>query len=119
MSVPKRLAIKLQEALGHDAAEDLVTLFDEIRTEQRGLRLDVAELRASVTESRQEMRAMEARLSEKLQNSIGASTVELAKAIAAVDKRIDEKHAELIKWSFLFWVGAVGAIAALAGAFRG
>lgn len=107
MSIPRRLAIKLQETLGHDASEDLVTLFDEIRTEQRGLRADMAELK-------QGMRAMESRMEKLI-----ASTMELAKAIAAVDKRIDEKHAELIKWSFLFWVGAVAAIAALAGALKG
>lgn len=112
MSVPRRLAIKLQETLGHDASEDLVTLFDELRTEQRGLRADVAEVK-------QEMRAMEARMVEKLQGLIAASTIELVKGITAVDRRIDEKHAELLKWSFLFWVGAVTAIAALAGAFRG
>ena len=111
MSIPKRLAIKLQETLGHDASEDLVTLFDELRTEQRALRADLTELK-------QDLRAMEARLSEKLQTVIATST-ELAKGLTALDKRIDEKHAELIKWSFLFWVGAVAAIAALAGVLRG
>ena len=111
MSIPKRLAVKLDETLGRDATEDLVTLFDDMRTEQRGLRADLAELR-------QEMRAMEARLSEKIQ-AISASTGELVRGLAAVDKRIDEKHAELIKWSFVFWIGAVAAIAALAGALRG
>lgn len=119
MSIPKRLAVKLDEALGHDASEDLVTLFDDIRTEQRGLRADMAEMKQDMAEMKQEMRAMEGRMMEKLQALIAASTIELAKGITAVDKRIDEKHAELIKWSFVFWIGAVAAIAALAGALKG
>ena len=89
-----------------------MTLFDDLREEQRALRADVAELR-------HELRAMEGRLSEKfsvaLSTALSASTSELGRAIATVDKRIDQKHADLVTWSFIFWVGAVAAIAMLAG----
>lgn len=37
---------------------------------------------------------------------------------AALDNKIEQRHAELLKWSFVFWVGAVAAIAALAGVLR-
>jgi hypothetical protein len=33
-------------------------------------------------------------------------------------RKLEQRSADLMKWSFLFWVGAVGAIAALAGVLR-
>jgi hypothetical protein len=73
--------MKLDDAFGPDAAEDLVTLFDDIRAEQRAMRGDMAELK-------QEMRAMELRLSEKLteklSDKIHGSFAELSRAVAAI-----------------------------------
>jgi hypothetical protein len=37
---------------------------------------------------------------------------------AEADAKIERRFAELVKWSFVFWVGAVGAIAAMAGILR-
>lgn len=45
MSVPPRLSNKLHETLGPDAAEDLVTWLDEMRSDHRELQADFAELR--------------------------------------------------------------------------
>lgn len=53
-------------------------------------------IRGDIAELKQAMLAMELRLTEK----------------------IGEKYAGLLKWSFVFWVGAVAAIAALAGVLR-
>ena len=60
-------------------------------------------IRGDIAELKQAMLAMELRLTEK---------------IAAVNGRIGDKYAGLLKWSFVFWVGAVAAIAALAGILR-
>jgi len=35
--------------------------------------------------------------------------------IAGVETLVEKRSADLIKWSFVFWVGAVAAIAMLAG----
>lgn len=85
MSISPRLALKLQHALGEEAAEDLVTWMRDI--EDRG-----GELRADIAELRHEMQVGFARL----------------------DTRIEKSTADLMKWSFVFWVGAVLAIAVLA-----
>ncbi len=37
---------------------------------------------------------------------------------AALETRFERRISDLIKWSFVFWVGAVGAIAMLARALR-
>lgn len=36
-----------------------------------------------------------------------------------LELRVAESKADLIRWSFVFWVGAVAAVAALAGVLRG
>lgn len=35
--------------------------------------------------------------------------------MGALDAKLGDVKADLMKWSFIFWVGAAGAIAALAG----
>jgi len=86
MSVSARLSSRLHETLGPGAAEDFVTYLDEMRSDHR-------ELRADFTELRREMHVGFARL----------------------ETLIEKRSADLIKWSFVFWVGAVAAIAMLAG----
>lgn len=93
MPVSLELNSRLQQALGEGAAEELVTLLRESDNRFDALRADVAELR-------HEMRS-------------GFDTLE-----ARIDARIARSTADLLKWSFVFWVGAVTAIAALAGVLR-
>ena len=57
---------------------------------------DFDQLRADIAELRQEMQVGFARL----------------------ETRFERRFGDLIKWSFVFWVGAVGAIAMLARALR-
>ena len=76
---------KLQEALGHEAGEELVIWMSNVDD----LRGDVAELRHSMDQG-----------------------------FARLETLIERRSADLIKWSFVFWVTAVGAIAALAGVLK-
>lgn len=103
MSLSPQFRRKLQETLGADGAEELVSSMDKLEA-SRG---DIAELKQTMlamdANFKQAMLAMELRLIEKL---------------AALDSKIEQKHAGLLKWSFVFWVGAVSSIAALAGVFR-
>ena len=67
---------------------------------------DVA-TRADLAEVRESMRADMAELRQEMQ--VGFATLET---------RLERRVGDLIKWSFVFWVGAVGAIAMLARALR-
>jgi hypothetical protein len=111
VAITARLSRKLHQTLGDDAGEDLVTWMQQVeaqRVELRELnelnfaRFD-ARLSASVTELRQEMQA-----------GFGGVRQEMAQ----LETRLERRMGDLIKWSFVFWVGAVGAIAALAGVLR-
>jgi len=43
---------------------------------------------------------------------------DLQAGLARLETKLEQRTADLIKWSFVFWVGAVGAIAVLAGVLR-
>ena len=87
---------KLQETLGVEAGEELVTWMSNVDD----LRADVAELR----------HAMDVRFS-------GLES-RMDRLEGRIEALIERRTADLLKWSFVFWVGAVGAIAALAGVLK-
>lgn len=88
MSVSSRLTRKLHQILGEDAKE-MVELMQQEDSHRRELR--------------ETLIRMEGRL----------TGIELK--IAGVETLVERRSADLIKWSFVFWVGAVAAIAMLAG----
>jgi len=96
-----RMPGALQERLGDDGAEALVTLFESAREEwtedvltttidrfERRLTTEISLLRVDVT------------------REVSALRQDFTRAIS--DTRVDE-----LKWSFLFWVGQVAAMAGL------
>ena len=126
MSIPPRLAAKLNQAIGTSAAEDLVSWMDNTRAEHAELRGDIAEvrqeLRADIAEVRQEVRALEARmearftaLQTELVATLGGQIATLAtrQELHVVDNKIEKRFSDLLLWSFVFWVGAVTTIAVL------
>ncbi|MEX1113079.1 MAG: hypothetical protein WED32_01340 [Patescibacteria group bacterium] len=70
-----------------------MTIVDEMRAEHAAFRADFAE-------SRREVNARFDRMDERFQ---------------ALEIKLGDVKAHLMKWSFVFWVGAVTAIAVLAG----
>src|SRR6266511_3734609 len=76
---------------------------------------------AKLADLRQEMQSGFARSDAQLaafheEMRLGFS--ELRQEMAHLEARLERRIGDLIKWSFVFWVGAVGAIAMLAGALR-
>jgi hypothetical protein len=86
VSLSPHLQRKLQETLGREAAEDLVNRMGQVDS----LRADVAELR-------HEMQLGFARMESKM------------------EAMLERRFGDLLRWSFVFWTGAVLAVAALAG----
>lgn len=130
MPLPAHIARRLREVLGADAGEDLVTWMDDaygVRDEIAGVRADLAELRrealADVAELRREVRTDVAELRHEMQIGFTRMEAGVATQIAVLRQSLGEQIADtrsdLMKWSFVFRVGAVAAIAALAGVLRG
>jgi hypothetical protein len=100
MPLPARLSRKLHEVLGSEAGEDMVRVMDDFSSQ-----------RDAASEFRREILAALQRLDDRIQGV----EVRLTKEIGNLAKEIGNVKADLMKWSFLFWVGAVSAIAMLAG----
>jgi hypothetical protein len=59
-----------------------------------------------------------AQLRAELRADFAELRQELQVGFAALETRFERRFSDLIKWSFVFWVGAVGAIAMLARTLR-
>lgn len=114
MPITPRLSRQLQEALGEEAAEDLVTWMQTVdaqRGEFRDLNaLQQARVDARFAETREAVRAEIADLRQELHTGFAG----MESRFAALETRFERRFGDLIKWSFVFWVGAVSAVALLA-----
>lgn len=75
------------------------------------MRGDIAELRHSVA-------AEHAVIRKELADANASLRTDMKEEFAMLRVQIADARADLMKWSFAFWVGAVVAIAALAGVLR-
>ena len=108
MTITARLSRTLHVALGEDAAADMVTWMqtvDDHRAELRELnQLTVARLEARIG---QVEATLDARIGQ-VEAKLGA---DLRVGLKDLEAKIDRRFGDLIKWSFLFWCGAVAAAA--------
>lgn len=120
---------KLQEALGAEAAEDLSQLLESMDADRGDIREFRHETQLHLAAVRADFKADMARLNHDLRDEMAKSSrelreemtktrIEVLDAVRQVDIRVANTRADLLKWSFTFWVGAVLAIAALAGVLR-
>ncbi len=98
MPITSKLSRKLYETFGDEAAADMVDWMHHVDAQRAELR-ELNELNFA---------RFEARLAQLEATIVGR-----------LEAKIEQRTADLMKWSFLFWVGAVAAIAALAGVLRG
>ncbi len=118
MSLTPRLTRKLHQTLGEEAAEDFVNWMRQVDAQRAELRelneLNFARFGARLGEMRQDVRADVAELRQEMRGGFA----ELRQEMGRLETKLEQRSADLIKWSFVFWVGAVGAIAVLAGVLR-
>lgn len=77
-----------------------MTWLEEMRAEHAQTRSEMADMRRDFTAI---LHGTEGRLSERIHQ---------------VELRVERRVSDLMKWSFVFWCGAVAAVAALAGVLR-
>ena len=111
MSFPAHLSKNLRRKLGDDTGGDLVTWLEEMRSEHDQ---SLAAMRAEHEQRLSRIEAMEARLIQRMDDRFA----KVDERLAGLQVAIADSKAELMKWMLVFWVGAVGAIAALAGVLR-
>ena len=112
----------LRERLGSEGTDDLVWLFNTARIEWTGEIVNLAverferRLVEEISSLRVEMARGHATLREELARESATLREALAQQGAALRVEIATNRFELLKWSFLFWVGQVLAIGGLMAA---
>jgi hypothetical protein len=111
MSIAAKLSRTLYDTLGSEAAEAMVDWMQQVETQRSELRelsdLSFARIDARFGEARAQTDVRFAEIRDEMHTGF-----------AMLEARLDRRFAELIKWSFVFWVGSsvtlVVALAALA-----
>jgi hypothetical protein len=118
--VTAKLSKQFYDQLGEGVANELVEWFNLVDATYKAELRELNELNFARFDAKLEQRLTELRSDVRLEMHTGFAAV--SKDIAAVRKEIAEAigsaKSDLMKWSFVFWVGAVAAIAMLAGVFN-
>lgn len=109
---------KLYETFGDDAAHDMVDWMQQIDAQRSELHelneLNFSRFSSLLNEKVAELRGDLHGLEIKLRGDLHG----LESKVDRLEVKLEQRSADLIKWSFVFWVGAVGAIALLAGVLK-
>ncbi len=121
MAITNKLSHRLYEALGDEAANEMVDWMQRVDAQRAELRelnelnfsRFTAELQAGMTRTDARIGALEAALAK----TDADLRREMETGFARLEIKIEQRTADIMKWSFVFWVGAVvtlvGALATL------
>ena len=133
MPVTARLSHKLYEAFGEEAGADMVGWMQHIEAQRAELRelneLNFGRFEARLSELSRHMDArftqVDARFAQvdarftQLEDTMDARFAQFeATIVGRLEAKIEQRTADLMKWSFVFWCGAVAAVAALASVLK-
>jgi multidrug efflux pump subunit AcrA (membrane-fusion protein) len=130
MPVTAKLSLKFYEKLGEDVATELVNWFNEVdatyrpdlkelneanfarfepKLDQRTAQLDAKiDQRTAQLDAKIEQRT--AQIEAKLDQRIAELRVAMQTGFADLRQQIAGVQAELIKWTFVFWLGTIGLV---------
>lgn len=110
MPITAKLSRKLYDTFGEEAAGEMIDWMQRVDAQRAELRElnELNELSVSRLDSR--LNEVRADLEKKMETGF-----------ARLEARLEQRTADIMKWSFVFWVGSVltivGAMAALARFF--
>ncbi len=113
--VTPNLGLRLRDRLGTEASQDLSNAFEEVQNDMLIMTTDRfegrliavgSELRAEICQTRSELRQEMARMDAGLR-------VALTEGLSKIRAEMSDMRVDVLRWSFLFWIGQVAAMAAL------
>jgi hypothetical protein len=125
MAISARLSRTLRDSLGEEGADDLVNWMVQVEGNRSDLQGVMEAWRVTTDARFAEFGAhMDLRFSEmdlrfsKMDLRLSEHQHEMRLGFANLESRFERRFGDLIKWSFVFWCGAVGAVAVLARALK-
>jgi hypothetical protein len=110
LAISSRLSQTLHQELGDEAGDDLVDWMVQMETNRSDLR---EMMDGYMTRLDRQFEKIDARFEK-----VDSRFEQVHRDISSLETRIAHRFSDLFKWSFVFWCGAVGAIALLARALR-
>jgi len=104
--VQPNIGLRLRDKLGPDASQDLSHAFEEVRNDMLTMTADRFEGR---------LIAVGAGLREDMARMDSGVRIALADGLAKIRMDVSEARANVVYWSFLFWIGQFAATAVLLG----
>ena len=115
--VAPSLGLRLRDKLGSEASQDLSNAFQEVQNDMLTLTTDRfdgrliavgSELRSEIYQTQSELRQEMARMDAGIR-------VALTEGLSKIRTEMSEMRVDVIRWSFVFWIGQFAATAALLG----
>lgn len=108
MPVTGKLSLKFYEKLGDEVTNELVTWLNEVDATYRADLKELNEANFARFDAKLEQRLAEFR--RDLTGEFGSQFSELRNQMAELKNQVAGVQAELIKWTFLFWLGTIGIV---------
>ena len=115
--VTPSLGLRLRDKLGSDASQDLSHAFQEVQNDMLTLTTDRLDGRliAVGSELRSEIYQTQSELRQEMARMDAGIRVALAEGLSKIRTEMSEMRVDVIRWSFVFWIGQFAATAALLG----
>jgi hypothetical protein len=124
MPVTAKLSKLFYDRLGEQVADELVNWLNSVDSASRGdlrefnemnfARFD-AKLEQRIAELRAELGTkidrLDAQLNARMDGMVARG--EFERAVAQLNATINKRYSDMLKWSFVFWISAVGILAGL------
>src|SRR5688572_6612133 len=110
MAISVRLTRTLRHRLGDGAADDLVNWMGRMESNRSELRETMDHYMARTNSLCAEYQA---RMDSRFAEQQARTDVGLAQVKGELSAIIERRFSDLLKWSFVFWCGTLGAMAAL------
>lgn len=104
--IQPKLGLRLHDALGPEACQELGNAFEEVQNDMLTMAAERFDRRLMTVECnlRQDMTRMETGLH-----------ITIADGLAKIRTDLSELRTDVLRWSFLFWIGQFTATVALIG----
>ena len=115
--VTPSLGLRLRDKLGSEASQDLSNAFQEVQNDmltQTTDRFD-GRLIAVGSELRSEIYQTQSELRQEMARMDAGIRVALTEGLSKIRTEMSEMRVDVIRWSFVFWIGQFAATAALLG----
>ena len=111
------IGVRLREKLGEDPSEDLAQALDSAKGDMIAISQEKFEARLAIvaSELRQDMTKLDANLRVAMTDGFSTLRKEMTDGFSALRREMSEMRVDMIRASFLFWLGQFAALVAALG----